>query len=40
MERKIGLFEAVTLAEVQAQAEALGKRDMITVIAGDKDKMK
>jgi len=38
--RKLALYEKVTLAEVRVQAEAMGKRDMITVIAGNSAKMK
>ena len=39
-ERKLALFEAVKLGDVQIQAEALAKRQMITVIAGDTAVMK
>ncbi len=40
VERKLALFEAVKLGDVQKQAEAIAKREMITVIAGDTATMK
>jgi predicted Zn-dependent peptidase len=38
--KKLALYDAVTLAQVQAEAEAIASRSMITVIAGDRDTMK